>query len=199
MSTANAATTSRTNDILWATIGILGVIGMGYFYVAPRIASLKESRAITQAKDDDIKELTAQIAQVKQTAKELNSQPDALKQLSLAAPNSTAYDQLLVALQAIATESGVVLTSVQPTSSTAGAAKLAIATVGIKGSYTYVHRFFEVIATNIRPMSISNLALSNAVDVNGVSTVSATLIVTAAQAIAPATAVDAAPTTGGTQ
>lgn len=200
MSTSSQDTSGRTNDILWATVGILGVLGMSYFYVAPQMTALKEARAITQAKEQDSATLQAQITQVDQTAKQLNAQPESLKQLALAAPSSTAYDQLLVALQAIASESGVILSSIHPTSgvATTGATQQATATLAIKGSYSGVHLFLETVAKNIRPLTITNLALTSAVDAKGVSLLNATLIVTAAQAIAPTTAT-AATTTGGTQ
>jgi Tfp pilus assembly protein PilO len=199
MSASSQDTTGRTNDMLWATIGILGVLGMSYFYVAPRMATLKEARAITQAKEQDSVALQAQITQVDKTAKELNAQPEVLKQLALAVPSSTAYDQLLVALQAITSESGVILSSIHPTSGVAtGAAQQATATLAIKGSYSGVHLFLETIAKNIRPLKVTNLALTSAVDATGVSLLNATLIVTAAQAITPITATTTT-ATGGTQ
>jgi len=198
MSNTNQDTTGRTNDILWATVGILGVLGMSYFYVAPRMTELKEARAVTQAKEQDSVALEAQIVQVDQTAKQLNARTDVLKQLALAAPSSMAYDQLLVALQAITSESGVIMSSVHPTSGATGATQQATATLAIKGSYTGVHLFLETVAKNIRPLTITNLALTSAVDAKGVSLLNATLTVTAAQAIVT-TKAETTATTGGTQ
>lgn len=186
MSTASKpAFAGRSNDILWAAVGILGVLAMGYFYVAPQMTELKTARATTQAREKDAAALETQITQVNQIAQQLNSQQSALQQLALAAPSSSAYDQLLIALQAIASESGVVLSTVQPASGNTTAGQQVNVTISLKGSYGGMHLFLENTAKNIRPLTITNLSLTSAADVTGASLLNATLIVTAAQAIVP--------------
>lgn len=180
---------SRSNDILWAAVAILGVLAIGYFYVGPKITELKEARAVTLAKERDAQTIEAEIIKVNQIAQQLTAQTDTLKQLDLAAPTAAAYDQLLVALQALASESGVTLSSIQPTTAanTVGAVQQVSATVGLKGSYSGVHLFLESVVKNIRPITITNLALTNATDAKGASLLNATLLVSAAQVVAPVT------------
>lgn len=179
MSTA-APATGRSNDILWAALGVLGVAVITYLYVAPQMTALKEARATTQAREQDTQDVRAQAASVAQLTQQLNSQPDALAQLALAAPVGAAADQLLVALQSIATESGVVLLSVQPTSATS---ELSSSVVTLRGSYTGVHLFFELIQKNIRPLAASNVAITSTADSEGVALLNVSLTISPAQVV----------------
>jgi Tfp pilus assembly protein PilO len=193
MSQTGSVVSGRNNDLLWLAVGLIGVLGISYFYVAPQMSSLRQARAVTLAKADDIQKLQDEITKTNEIGLSLAGQKDALNQLALAAPATASFDQILVALQAIASQSGVILSSVQPVASTTS--QQATATIALKGTYDGVHLFLENLAKNIRPVSVTNMALVSATDNSGASLLNATLTITAAQAqtIAPAA------TSGGNQ
>lgn len=190
MSTPAPQPAGRSNDILWAAVGLLGVAAMGYFYVLPSVTSLKDARATVKAKEQDNQEVQDQITQVTRIGAQLASQQTALQQLGLAVPSGAAFDQLLIALSAIASSSGVELSSVQPVAVTASGAATqgASATISLKGSYSGVHLFLENLAKNIRPVTIANLAIASSADEKNVSLLTVTMTLTAAQAAVPAAA-----------
>ena len=187
MSTA-VPSTGRSNDVLWAALGFLGVVVLSYLYVGPRMSELKDARAVTRAREKDNQDIQTQMTNVAQITQQLNSQPEALGQLALAAPVGAAPDQLLVALQSIASESGVVLLSVQPNVANAVQSQTS-SVVTLRGSYTGVHLFFELLQKNIRPLSATNVAIASAVDTEGASLLNVSLTVL------PAQVVSATPTT----
>ncbi len=196
MSTDAQPASARSNDILWTAVGLLGVAAMGYFYVAPAIAKLKESRAAAQAKQNDVTAMTDQIAQIDQIGQQLAAQTESLKLLNLAVPATPAFDQLLMALAAMASQSGVELSTVTPAVGSTGASTPS-ASVSVKGTYTGIHLFLENAAKNIRPLTITNLGLA-AATVEGQATplITATMTMTAAQAVLPT---DPAATPEGSQ
>lgn len=188
---AKTAAPTRTNDVLWAAIGLIGLVAITYLYTAPQMAALKEARAATQAREGDNQDVQGQIAQVAQISQQLAAQEAALTQLSLAAPVGAATDQLLVALQAIASESGVILVSVQPSGADTAQASAA---VSLRGSYTGVHLFFELLQKNIRPLPATNVSIVSTPDASGVVLLNVGLTISAAQVADLAAAIPAGAT-----
>lgn len=181
--TPKAATSGRSNDALWAVLGLAGLVAITYLYTAPQMQALKDARAASLARQQDNQDIQAQIAQVGQLGQQLESQQAALTQLGLAAPVGAATDQLLVALQAIASESGVILLSVQPTGADAAQAS---AVVTLRGSYTGVHLFFELLEKNIRPLPATNVSIASAADATGIALLNVSATISAAQVVGAA-------------
>lgn len=180
MTTPKAQLQPKSNATLWLLIGILGVGAIGYFYVAPQVRALKDIRLSGAALAADKLAYEVQISQIAALDTRLTVQETALDQLSLAVPDQPAVDELIVALQAIASKSGIVLSSIQPAAegSTAGVSVL----IAARGSYSGLHLFLEELGKNQRPIKVTELALNAASDVTGASLVNASMQLVAATA-----------------
>ena len=62
--TPKAATSGRSNDALWAVLGLAGLVAITYLYTAPQMQALKDARAASLARQQDNQDIQAQIAQV---------------------------------------------------------------------------------------------------------------------------------------
>lgn len=179
MTTAPAPATARTNTILWATVGVLGVAAMSYFYVAPQLDAWRVAQAKSQAKSADITLIQDQIAHVTTTASQLQQNQAGLDRLNIAVPDGAAFDQLLVSLEAIAEQAGVALKSIEP--SPQETQQLATATLSIEGSFGGVKTFMTLIEQNARPLTVSNVSITSSAEAEGSALVNVTFTLSAAQ------------------
>ncbi|MBI4032327.1 type 4a pilus biogenesis protein PilO [Candidatus Berkelbacteria bacterium] len=173
---------SKQNGMLWALLGILGVIAVGYFYTMPQIAKLKAVRTTAAARAADVLALEAQRQEILALNQQLDDRAGDLARLALAVPGAANMEELLVSLETIASTSGVVLASVQPVAN--AGAKGSEASVTLRGSYSGVKLFLELLAKNLRPVKVTELTLAGSSDVAGASLVDVTLTLVAADAVA---------------
>lgn len=189
MSTPKSTLQPKSNATLWLLLGIVGAVAAGYFYVAPEVSELRQLRLNSQALAADRQAYELQISQVTALDTRLDAQQSVLDQLAVAIPARPAVDELIVALQAMASQSGIILSTIQPAaeSSSDGVS----ATISARGSYSGLHLFLEELAKNQRPIKVTELALSAASDVTGASLVNASIQLVAATVGAGSGATDA--------
>lgn len=178
---SNSPSPGKQNGALWAVLGGLGAVVIGYFYTLPQITALKEVRTTVQARAADVAALDVQAQELLATKQLLDQRSAELERLALAVPNTNGIDDLLVTLESIASTSGVVLASVQPVV-TAGT-KGSEAAVTLRGSYSGVRLFLEQLAKNLRPIKITELSIAGSSDVAGASLVDVSLTVIAADSV----------------
>lgn len=166
----------KQNNILWLTLGLVGVLVVGYFYVRPTLDELKAARAASAAAGRDLEALNTKISQIQSLNAQLDSNKDAVDKLNLAVPDQAAFDELLVTLNAIASKSGIRLVSLQPTGDKA------IANATVEGSYSGIRSFVDNMHKNLRPINVSRLEL------RGGSNVANASLITVSMTLDPATA-----------
>ncbi len=170
----------RTNALLWVLLGVVGVLGTGYVYTLPQIEALREIRLSSAALAADKQAYELQISQLTALDERLEQHQPALDQLSLAVPDQPAVDELLVSLGAVASRSGIVLATIQPSSEVTPEGVTVSLTA--KGSYAGIHLFLDALGTNQRPIKVTEVGLAAASDVAGASLVTASLQLVAATA-----------------
>lgn len=176
----NSVTPGKDNGSLWILLGILGVIAAGYFYTWPQLTELKSVRTTAAARTADLEAIQAQQQEISVLAQQLASRAADLDRLTLAVPSTSRNEELLVSLEHMASTSGVVLSTVQPTATAASSGSEV--TVTLRGSYSGVAAFIELLDKNLRPVKIVDLSLTGSSDVVGASLVDATMTVVAADA-----------------
>lgn len=171
----------RSNGVLWGLLGALGVIGLGYFYVAPQVDTLRDTRLAAAALAADKQSYEIRINEVLALDERLDAAQSSLDQLDLAIPPDAAIDELLVSLDAMAAKSGIVLATIQP-ATVEGVENGVTVSLTARGSYSGLKLFLETLQTNLRPLSVTSLAVSAASDVSGASLITASMELTAATA-----------------
>lgn len=171
----------RSNAVLWLLLGLLGVVAVLYFYVQPERARLVELRAKSQASQEDIAVVQAQIDAITALDATLAEQSNQLNRLTVAVPTGDGLGELLVMLQDTATQAGVVLTSIQPAVATDQAGPTL--SLAVRGSYGGIRLFVAGAEALIRPVTISKLSISASSSVPGASLVSASMTLTAASLV----------------
>ncbi|MBI4185429.1 type 4a pilus biogenesis protein PilO [Candidatus Berkelbacteria bacterium] len=178
--TTERALGQRTNSLLYALLGVLVAALVGYFYVAPTVTKLHETRLATAALAADKIGYETRISEISALEIRLKQQQETLDRLALAVPPDAAIDELIVSLGALAESSGIVLLTVQPAS--IGDEAGTPVSVTARGSYRGIRLFLEKLEGNLRPVKITELSLASASDVTGASLVNASFKVIAAQA-----------------
>lgn len=168
---------TKSNATLWLLLGVLGVVAVTYAYTGPSIAKLKEVRLTALARAADTQELQARISQIVALEQQLKLREDKLKELDVAVPADPSIDEFVRSLEAMASASGVLLTSIQPAQAESSVASVS---VSLRGSYSGIHLFLQRLATSRRPVAVRSLALSTAADAGGTSLLSATMQLDAA-------------------
>lgn len=169
----------KTNGMLWALLGLVVTFALGYFYVLPQVSTLRETRLATEALAADVTGLQAAMSEVQALDQSVAQRSAIVDQLNLAVPSSAAVDELIVSLETIASSAGVVLPTVQPATSTDGS--VVPLTVTVRGSYSGVRLFLELLEQNLRPIRVTTLTMSTTSDVSGASLVTTTLTLEAAR------------------
>ena len=192
----------RSNSTLVATLGVLVAALLGYYYVAPTVTTLGNSRLATAALALDKTAYETRIGEVVALDARLRGQPALLDRLTLAVPPDAAIDELIVSLEALAAGSGIVLATVQPVVVQEESGTKVSVTA--RGSYGGLRLFLEQLASNLRPIKVTELTLTAASDVSGASLVNASFQLVAAQAgVSPSLQTDqtepAASQSGGTR
>ncbi|MCA9388691.1 type 4a pilus biogenesis protein PilO [Candidatus Berkelbacteria bacterium] len=174
----------KSNAFLWSVLGVLGVIGVGYFFVSPQVDSWKTARAEAAAAEADTVEIQQQIQQVQSLDQQLNGRQADLDRLDLAIPNEPSFDELLYNLETISQNSGVVIDSIQPVGISEEIPN-ASATINMRGPYLGVRQFLEQLEQNLRFVKVSNLNLGVSSNTEGATEVVATFQIDPAQAVIP--------------
>lgn len=190
--TRTTAVQTRSNATLWLVLGILGAVAVTYTYTGPKIAELKEVRVTALARAADTQALQSQQAEAESLWQRLEVSQESLQTLDIAVPATPSVDEFMRSLEALASASGVVLTSVQP-----GQGDNAVSvSATLRGSYDGIHLFLEHLGNSKRPVQVRELALNATADADGVSLLTATLRLEPATA---ATSQAATNNSGGTK
>ncbi len=193
---ADVAPSTRSNTLLWALLGLLGVGAVVYFYVAPQRSAVLAVRADSLAAAEDIDALQERVSTIVALGTTLEGRAADLKRLDLAVPQTDGSEDLLVALSDSAERSGVVVTAVAPAVSTSAGGHAV--TVTVRGSYGGVRLFVGTLTDLVRPIAIDSLTFSATAELAGGSLMNATLELRAAalgtaQSPSPASTPDATP------
>ena len=185
----------KGNAMLWGVLGLLGAFVVGYFYVLPSVRELKTTRLAASALAADAQSLQTTINLVTATDQSLGEHQAAIDRLALAVPDHPAFDELLVSLSAIASASGVVVPTMQPLTAASGESGAGVS-LTVRGSYSGIHLFLELVSQNLRPLKVTQLTLSSTSDVTGASLISASLSLVAARVGGATAAAKGTGTTG---
>lgn len=180
MTAAKTPLQPRTNATLWLLLGVAGALGTWQLYTAPQLQGLRQIRLSTAALAADKQAYELRLAEVAALDRRLVAQQPVLDQLALAVPDKPAVDELLVSLGAMASSSGIVLGTVQP--SEQGTEEGITVSLTARGSYAGIRLFLEALDSNLRPIKVTELGLAAASNVDGASLVNATVQLVAATA-----------------
>lgn len=180
---------------LWPGIIVLCLLiifGVGYFVIPSYVAEVKDLNlevAVTKQKI----QLTEQKLQDLQYLKgQFEANKDLVNLLNLAIPDGVQLPETLVSLDALAKDSGLEITSIQPKAASSGGDKTI--SLSVTGSYDALKSFLVKMENNLRPMNASTISVNKSTTVSSGSFISASLSLQVYQPQA-ASAVSTAPQT----
>jgi Tfp pilus assembly protein PilO len=158
-----------------ALIGLIIILVLAIFYfgVYYQGKSLHTAELSYKAKSLQATALAKNVSSLQSLQAQFSSQNSTLSKLQTAFPANAKPEEIIVMLNAMATNAGVTVNNIQPdqqntnTSSSLPAANI---TVTVTGDYNAQSRFSSELAKNIRPITINNISLvgqPNSGDISG--------------------------------
>jgi Tfp pilus assembly protein PilO len=168
------AVSSRDQSLVWlfGTV-VVGVVGW-FFWLSPTARALQASQASVQSLTTTRQQLQSRLAFLTQVAAERSDHADAERLLTLAAPISYDFPSLVASLDAIASGSGVTLSSIQPQVGPTSQATFP-ATVSLSGTFSAIRSFVAAVEANIRPYTVTTLNVASSSTALGSTVVSGSL------------------------
>lgn len=148
-------------DILGFLLLVLAVVVAVLFFV-PKVQEVRSITINKKAKAELAQARDARVQALKQIQTVFAQQPDRIKKLAAVLPSEPQIPEVLVAVEALAKESGVLVSSVVPQVSEQDSA-VYLTIVG-EGALTSVENLSKLIADNARPMSIPTISLLKSQD-----------------------------------
>ncbi len=146
---------------------ILAIIGLGFFLVKPGISQIKDLRLEANSKKEELTNIQEFLAKFEVLKKQYEGGEAKLKKAEQVLPQKPDIPGILVQLETLASENGLLLEDINyslPVIGQAGTAKEAFRKVAIDleiaGSYKSFKGFLVSVQNNLRIMDISDINLS---------------------------------------
>lgn len=166
----------RTTVII--LLSVLVAFAIGYFGLKPMVSAYHNHQLAAGARTVEISEASKRKTALAQLAAQLKKFSRQIEFLRIAVPPEAQYPELLAQLAALASESELVLTTVQPqrseTASESGAAAVVI-NLTVRGSFPKMISFAEKVEKNLRPITVSSISLIDGGDPQAAEQLTATI------------------------
>jgi Tfp pilus assembly protein PilO len=142
-----------------ASICVIGIIAIGYFYIYPNVDSLKKINTDVEAKIAEISKYQDNISALNILKNQYSQISTQLSKLGLAVPADADMPDLLTQVEYMANSSGMKLNSIQPGKETAKG--VVPVTINLKGDFTGLNNFVTMLEKNIRPAGIKTINITS--------------------------------------
>lgn len=156
-------------------LAIVISFGIAYFGLKPALISYHDARVAVGARGEEINNLTDRKTALVQLGGLLKKYDSQIKLLNLAVPPEPQYPELLAQLAAMAEESGLTLTSLQPQSSDLTNTASVPVNLTVRGSFPNMVGFAGKIETNLRPATVLSISLVGNGDPDSTKQLTATI------------------------
>lgn len=165
---------SRASTPLWSLVGILVVVAAWFWWLVPTARTIRSVSAEATELATTRSDLEARHAYLATMATQIPAHKDEARLIQLAAPTDPSYPELLAALEAMATASGVTLVQVQPQAANTDPSQV-VMNVGVSGTYEALASFIRASEAFVRPMGVRSLSVTTASSVESTALVTATI------------------------
>lgn len=148
---------SKRNDILWMSLGVIAVIALLYFFLAPELKAWQQAKIAVEAKNRDLAHLNAQVEAINAMIEALSTKDEALQKLDIAIPSDNSIETLIANLEAIAQVSNLNIEAISPVRGTNNQASVSL---HLTGTYRGQEQFLKEINKNLRPLNITAIKTS---------------------------------------
>lgn len=142
-----------------ASISVIGIIAIGYFYIYPNIDGLKQLNTQVEAKISEISKYQDNISALNILKNQYSQISGQISKLGLAIPADADMPNLLTQVEYMANSSGMKLNSIQPGKETAKG--VVPVTINLKGDFTGLNNFVTMLEKNIRPANIKTINIAS--------------------------------------
>ena len=171
------ALANRDQGLLIGLMAVVLAVAAWFFWLAPTANAIAQANSQLATLDQQKSTIAARLALLTATNTDLANQPEAVKLLQLAIPATGGVPDLLTSIDAMATASGVSLTSIQPSTASDQPTQLAL-TVNCTGSFTAIQAMVSALEQTIRPLTIQTVSLTSSATAAGSTTITAALSLT---------------------
>ena len=170
---------SKAQLAVFGFLGILMVVGSWQVLLSPERAAIEERQTFLETLEADVTKAQATAARLVIVQREVKALEAALRETTAVIPEEKDPQEVLRALNQVASESLLELASFtpKPIVTKAQYSEWPVQ-LGLEGGYHDIGRFFDRIAAMSRLMSVSELNIKTKTRPNGRGTVTATCIAT---------------------
>lgn len=153
---------SVKKDSKWPAVivlSLLAIFAIGYFVLPRYISDNKDKNLQLAVTKEKITKTQQKITDLTYLKDQFSSNKNEVDQLNLALANSNLAD-IITSLQEIAKETGIEISDIKPTSKDKTSNSASTLSATVKGYYDGLKAFFTKLNSNIQPVSINEITLT---------------------------------------
>lgn len=156
-------------------LAVVVAFGIMYFGLKPVLANYHEQRVLVGARTLEIKDLEKRKTDLGRLDGQLKKFGPQVNLLNLAVPSEPQYPEILAQVAALAEESQLILTSLQPQQGEVVNATAVPINLTVRGTFPNMLGFAERLENNLRPITVTSISLIESGDPDDASQLTATI------------------------